>query len=80
MLGRVKAYLDASGEDYRILICPDHPTPLLTKTHSSHPVPYLIYDSRKTLNGVEVFNEKTAESTGNYIEHGPSIMDRLLEK
>ncbi len=80
VLGRVKAYLDQSGEDYRILICPDHPTPLLTKTHSSDPVPYLIYDSRKTVDGVEVFTEKTAESTGNFIEHGPSIMDRLLEK
>ena len=80
VLSRVKAYLDESGEDYRILICPDHPTPLLTKTHSSDPVPYLIYDSRKTSEGVEVFTEKTAESTGNYIEHGPSIMDRLLEK
>ena len=80
VLSKVKAYLDESGEDYRILICPDHPTPLLTKTHSSDPVPYLIYDSRKSLEGVEVFNEKTAEATGNYIEHGPSIMDRLLEK
>ena len=80
VLSRVKAYLDNSGEDYRILICPDHPTPLLTKTHSSDPVPYLIYDSRKTVDGVEVFTEKTAESTGNYIEHGPSIMDRLLKK
>lgn len=79
VLGRVKEYLDKSGEDYRILICPDHPTPLLTKTHSSEPVPYLIYDSRKVLNGVSTFNEKTAEATGNFIAHGPSIMDRLLE-
>ena len=80
VLGRVKAYLDESGEDYRILICPDHPTPLLTKTHSSEPVPYLIYDSRKAVDGVSVFTEKTAESTSIFIEHGPSIMDRLLEK
>ena len=80
VLGRVKAYLDESGEDYRILICPDHPTPLLTKTHSSDPVPYLIYDSRKAVDGVSVFTEKTAESTSIFIEHGPSIMDRLLEK
>ena len=80
VLGRVKAYLDQSGEDYRILICPDHPTPLLTKTHSSEPVPYLIYDSRKTVDGVSVFTEATATATGNFIEHGPSIMDRLLEK
>ena len=80
VLGRVKAYLDESGEDYRILICPDHPTPLLTKTHSSEPVPYLIYDSRKTADGVDTFTEATAASTGNFIEHGPSIMDRLLQK
>lgn len=80
VLGRVKAYLDKSGEAYRILVCPDHPTPLLTKTHSSEPVPYLIYDSRKTVEGVDTFTEATATATGNFIEHGPSIMDRLLEK
>ncbi len=79
VLAAVKGYLDESGEDYRILICPDHPTPLLTKTHSSEPVPYLIFDSRKAVDGVDTFTEKTAESTGNFIEHGPSIMDRLLE-
>ncbi len=80
VLGTVKAYLDKSGEDYRILICPDHPTPLLIKTHSSDPVPYLIYDSRKSVSGADRFTEKTATASCNFIEHGPSIMDRLLEK
>ena len=80
ILGVMKDYLDKSGEDYRILICPDHPTPLLIKTHSSDPVPYLIYDSRRALSGVECFTEKNAASTGIFIEHGPSIMDKLLEK
>lgn len=80
ILKPVKDYLDSTNEDYRILICPDHPTPLITKTHSSEPVPYLIYDSRKKLVGVELFTEKTAAEQGNYIEHGPSIMSRLLEK
>ncbi len=80
ILQKVKAYLDACGEDYRILICPDHPTPLLTKTHAGDPVPFLIYDSRKQLDGVPTFTEKTAAATGVYISHGPSIMDRLLEK
>ncbi|MBO5200024.1 MAG: cofactor-independent phosphoglycerate mutase [Clostridia bacterium] len=80
ILAPVKSALDEMGEDYRILICPDHPTPLLTKTHSSDPVPFMIYDSRKAMSGVETFNEKTALATGLYIEHGPSIMDRLLEK
>ncbi len=80
ILAPVKNVLDEMGEDYRILICPDHPTPLLTKTHSSEPVPFMIYDSRKTLDGVDTFTEATAASTGIFIEHGPSIMDRLLEK
>ncbi len=80
ILAPVKGALDEIGEDYRILICPDHPTPLLTKTHSSDPVPFMIYDSRKNLKGIDTFNEKTAASTGIFIQHGPSIMDRLLEK
>ncbi|MBQ3817310.1 MAG: cofactor-independent phosphoglycerate mutase, partial [Clostridia bacterium] len=74
------AYLDNCGEDYRILIMPDHPTPLDIMTHSSEPVPYLIYDSRKNVAGVESFTEKNAKKTGNIVEHGPDIMDKLLEK
>ncbi len=73
-------FLDNWGEDYRILIMPDHPTPLCTKTHSSEPVPFMIYDSSKSQSGVQTFNEKTASSTGIFIEHGPDVMDKLLEK
>lgn len=73
-------YLNGTGDDYRILIMPDHPTPLSTRTHASDPVPFMLYDSRKAENGVEVFTEKTATATGLFVEHGPSIMDRLLEK
>ncbi|MBR6902261.1 MAG: cofactor-independent phosphoglycerate mutase [Clostridia bacterium] len=73
-------YLKESGEDYRILVMPDHPTPIATKTHSSEPVPFMIYDSRKSLGGVYTFTEDTAKSTGNFVEHGPDIMKRLLEK
>ena len=43
----VKEGLDQSGEDYRLLILPDHPTPISVKTHTANPVPYLLYDSRK---------------------------------
>lgn len=73
-------YLNGTGDDYRILIMPDHPTPLSTRTHASDPVPFMLYDSRKAENGVDVFTEKTATATGLFVEHGPSIMDRLLEK
>lgn len=79
-LKRVLEYLENCGDDFRILIMPDHPTPLNTKTHSAKPVPYLIFDSRKTVTGVEAFTEKTANSTGNFVENGPTIMDKLLAK
>ncbi len=73
-------YLHGTGEDFRVLIMPDHPTPLNIKTHSSEPVPFLIYDSTKDLDGVDCFTEAAATATGLFIDHGPSIMDRLLRK
>lgn len=68
------------GEEIKILICPDHPTPLALKTHTNAPVPYLIYDSRKKESGVEKFCEEEAERTGNYIEAGHTLMERFLKK
>lgn len=73
-------YLRGSGDDYRILVMPDHPTPLETKTHSREPVPFLIYDSRRSDSGVESFTEANAAKTGVFIDHGPDIMNMLLEK
>ncbi len=73
-------YFNSCGDDYRILIMPDHPTPLCTMTHSSEPVPYLLFDSRKAFSGAENFTEKTAEGSGNFVKHGPEIMNKLLEK
>ena len=72
-------YLENCGDDYRILIMPDHPTPLDTMTHSAEPVPYMIYDSRNAQKGVVRFDEKNAQSTGNFVEHGPDIMKKLLD-
>ena len=73
-------YLENCGEDYRILIMPDHPTPLETKTHSSLPVPYLLFDSSKAEKGVEKFCEKSAEQTKNFVPFGPDMMKKLLGK
>ncbi len=78
VLSIVLNYLENCGEDYRILIMPDHPTPLDTKTHSSEPVPFLLYDSTKEVPGVETFNEDTAAATGLFIDHGPDMMKMLL--
>lgn len=68
------------NEDIRILICPDHPTPLALKTHTNAPVPYLIYDSRKNAEGVDKFDEANAEQTSNFIKVGHTLMERFLEK
>ncbi len=68
------------GEDIKILICPDHPTPLALKTHTNAPVPYLIYDSRKKNNGVDRFDEESAEKTGVFVKVGHTLMDKFLEK
>ena len=46
VVARIKEGMDASGEDYRMLVLPDHPTPICVKTHTSDPVPYVLYDSR----------------------------------
>ena len=73
-------YFENSGEDYRILIMPDHPTPLCIMTHSSEPVPFLLFDSSKPQKGAETFTEANCKDSGNYIDFGPSIMDKLLEK
>ncbi|MBD5081724.1 MAG: cofactor-independent phosphoglycerate mutase [Ruminococcaceae bacterium] len=68
------------GEDIKILICPDHPTPLALKTHTNAPVPYLIYDSRKSVEGVDRFCEEEAEKTGRFVGVGHTLMEHFLEK
>lgn len=71
--------LQEMGEDYRVLILPDHPTPIVTRTHASDPVPYLLYDSSAEKDsGVAVFTEKTAEATGLLIDLGYTLMGRFV--
>ncbi len=77
ILEPVIAGLEKMG-DYRIMIVPDHATPLSLRTHTNDPVPFFIYDSTVVLNGVDVFNEETAKSTGIYIEKGHEMMRKFL--
>lgn len=77
----LKAELEARGIDYRMLIMPDHPTPIRLKDHVSDPVPYVIYDSRRTDEGSGLsYSEANGKSTGIYIEKGYTLMDKFLEK
>lgn len=80
ILGPVVEFLKGY-DDFAVLVCPDHPTPLSIRTHTSTPVPYLIYDSKNEINsGVKVFCEKEARETGNYIEKGYTMMNYFLAK
>lgn len=72
--------LEKAGEDFRLLIMPDHPTPIRCRTHTSDSIPYLLYDSTKPLDNVGMlYNEEMAKSTGKLVEHGYELMDHLLE-
>ena len=80
ILGPVVEFLKGY-DDFAVLVCPDQPTPLSIRTHTSTPVPYLIYDSKNEINsGVKVFCEKEARETGNYIEKGFTMMNYFLTK
>ena len=75
-------YLEKSGENFRILVVPDHRTPLSIRTHSSDPVPFMIYDSRyeTETDFTKQFNERSALASGNHIEEGYTLADHFFEK
>ena len=69
------------GEDFSLLILPDHPTPLNVMTHVSDPVPYILYNSTKTVNcGAEKYCETEAAKTGVFADSGVSLMRKFLGK
>ena len=70
--------MNASGEDYRILVLPDHPTPIRVRTHTSGPIPYLLYDSTKELGNNSGYDECVAEASGIMKKNGYQLMDYLL--
>ncbi len=74
----VKEGLDASGEDYRMLILPDHPTPIKVRTHVAEPVPYLHYDSTALGDHTWHYNEEEAAKSGNTVAHGWDMMNYLF--
>ena len=76
----VKEGLDAAGVDYRMMILPDHPTPIKVRTHTSDPVPYLLYDSTAPQVHDWNYNEKEAKESCNYIAEGHKGLDHLLER
>ena len=81
VVARIKEGMDASGEDYRMLVLPDHPTPICVKTHTSDPVPYVLYDSRnKEEKEGACYSEAEARKTGKLLEKGHELIWHLLEE
>ena len=80
ILKKVYDYLCECGEDFKIYVLPDHPTPIEIRTHSMEPVPFFIYSSKKEEKGVSVFTEKTAEDTGLYYPDGSLLLGEIIEK
>ena len=80
LIRNLKAALDASGESYRMLVLPDHPTPVRVRTHTSDPIPFLLYDSTKEHKGPGVYSEKSAKESGFVVERGYELIDRLFER
>lgn len=74
----MKEGLEAAGEDFRMLVLPDHPTPICMRTHSSDSVPYLLYDSTDLQQHDWKYNEAEGESSGNYVACGHEIIDYLF--
>ena len=78
ILKPVYEYLKECGENFRIMILPDHPTPVRLRTHTIDPVPFMIYSSEAQKDGVSLFCEDSARATGLYIPHGHTLMDKLI--
>ncbi len=72
--------LTDSGIEFRMLILPDHPTPIAVRTHTSDPVPYMIYDSTKKFSHDINYNERQAEETGRIFENGYELMSYFISK
>mgnify|MGYP002423564771 CR=1 FL=1 len=80
VIGPLVKALDEEKMNYRLLVMPDHPTPIRVRTHTSDSVPYLLYDSAAPQKESHNYNEKEAGESGNFISMGHTIINKLLEK
>lgn len=76
----IKDALDKAGEDYRMLVMPDHPTPICVRTHTSNPVPYMLFDSTDNKDSTLDYNEKCGKESGLFMANGYEMMNYLLSK
>ena len=79
ILAPVYAYLNQTGEPFKIMVLPDHPTPVRLRTHTIDPVPFFIYSSAKDEDGVASFDEFSAADKELYLKDGFTLMSRLVK-
>ena len=79
IIAPVKQAMEEAGEDFRLLVLPDHPTPLRIRTHSSDPVPYVLYDSTRQRRSLSRYSEREAMATGIMEPMGHRLMERFLK-
>ena len=80
LISPIKAAMEEAGEDFRMLVLPDHPTPLRIRTHSSEPVPYVLYDSTRQRKTAQRYTEAEAMASGIFEPQGYKLLEKLLQK
>lgn len=80
VIGTVRKAFSEAGEEYRMLVLPDHPTPVSVRTHTGGPVPYMLYDSREEKTGCASYDEDTAKSSGLVYREGYQLISHLLQE
>ena len=78
VIGPILQGLKAAGEEFRLLVLPDHPTPIAIRTHTGEDVPYLLFDSRAPQDHNWSYNEKEAAESGRFISRGHELIDYLI--
>ncbi len=80
VIGPVVDYLKSTKEDFKVLVTPDHATPLAVRTHTNDLIPFMIYDSKKIYNGVDNLSEREAKTTRVIIDPGYNLMDKFIKE
>lgn len=80
VVSSVKNALDHAGVEYRILVLPDHPTPIHLRTHTADPVPYVLFDSRSTHEKEATYSEIAAMQSGVFCEDGYRLLDMFINR
>lgn len=79
VIGYIKARLEESGEDYKFMVLPDHPTPVSIKTHSGESIPCVMYKKGEDNHTGHVYTEACAEENGAVVPVGHELMKKFLE-